>query len=39
MWFGGNSWIALALGLISILSAITILQRIVHVKRQLGNEQ
>jgi CDP-diacylglycerol---glycerol-3-phosphate 3-phosphatidyltransferase len=31
--------LALALGLITILSAITVLQRIVHVKRQLGSEQ
>ena len=28
-----------ALGLITILSAITVLQRIVHVRQQLGNEQ
>jgi len=35
----GNAPLIVALGLITILSAITILQRIVHVKRQLGNEQ
>ncbi len=31
--------LAIALGLITILSAITVLQRIVHVKHQLGSEQ
>ncbi len=36
---GGVPALAIALGLITILSAITVLQRIVHVKRQLGNEQ
>jgi len=36
---GGGFWLALALGLITILSAITVLQRIVHVRQQLGNEQ
>ena len=36
---GGNGFLALALGLITILSAITVLQRIVHVKHQLGSEQ
>jgi CDP-diacylglycerol--glycerol-3-phosphate 3-phosphatidyltransferase len=36
---GGSAYLALALGLITALSAITVLQRIVHVKNQLGNEQ
>jgi CDP-diacylglycerol--glycerol-3-phosphate 3-phosphatidyltransferase len=36
---GGSAYLALALGLITILSAITVLQRIVHVRNQLGNEQ
>ena len=31
----GQYWLALALGVIAILSAVTVLQRIVHVKRQL----
>lgn len=31
--------LGIALGLITILSAITVLQRIVHVRTQLGNEQ
>ncbi len=31
--------LAIALGLITILSAITVLQRIVHVKHQLGSQQ
>lgn len=31
----GRGWLALSLGLIAILSAVTVLQRIVHVKRQL----
>jgi CDP-diacylglycerol---glycerol-3-phosphate 3-phosphatidyltransferase len=35
----GEYALAIALGLITILSAITILQRIVHVKHQLGSEQ
>jgi phosphatidylglycerophosphate synthase len=42
-WFSsasaGQYWLSLALGLIAILSAVTIVQRIVHVRRQLGNEQ
>ena len=36
---GGAYALAVALGLITILSAITVLQRIVHVKQQLGSEQ
>ena len=36
---GGSAYLALALGLITILSAITVLQRIVHVRTQLDNEQ
>lgn len=36
---GGSAYLALALGLITILSAITVLQRIVHVRNQLKNEQ
>jgi len=35
----GQYWLALALGMIAILSAVTIVQRILHVRRQLGNEQ
>ena len=35
----GGYILAIALGSITILSAITVLQRIVHVKRQLGNDQ
>jgi CDP-diacylglycerol--glycerol-3-phosphate 3-phosphatidyltransferase len=35
----GNVPILVALGLITILSAITILQRIVHVRQQLDSEQ
>jgi CDP-diacylglycerol--glycerol-3-phosphate 3-phosphatidyltransferase len=35
----GNVTLAAALGLIALLSAITIVQRIVHVRHQLGNEQ
>ena len=31
----GQAWLGLALGLIALLSAITIVQRLVHVKRQL----
>jgi CDP-diacylglycerol--glycerol-3-phosphate 3-phosphatidyltransferase len=36
---GGVLPLAIALGLITILSAITVLQRIVHVKHQLDSEQ
>lgn len=36
---GGTYALAIALGLITILSAITVFQRIVHVKHQLGPEQ
>jgi CDP-diacylglycerol---glycerol-3-phosphate 3-phosphatidyltransferase len=32
---GGNTALALALGLITVLSAITVVQRILHTKRQL----
>jgi CDP-diacylglycerol--glycerol-3-phosphate 3-phosphatidyltransferase len=35
----GTYALAVALGLITILSAITVLQRIAHVRSQLGNEQ
>jgi CDP-diacylglycerol--glycerol-3-phosphate 3-phosphatidyltransferase len=35
----GTYPLGIALGLITILSAITVLQRIVHVRNQLGNEQ
>ena len=35
----GNVPILISLGLITILSAITILQRIVHVRQQLGHQQ
>ena len=35
----GNVPILISLGLITILSAITILQRIVHVRQQLDSEQ
>jgi CDP-diacylglycerol--glycerol-3-phosphate 3-phosphatidyltransferase len=35
----GQHWLTLALGAITILSVITILQRIVHVRQQLDNEQ
>jgi CDP-diacylglycerol--glycerol-3-phosphate 3-phosphatidyltransferase len=38
-WTSGTYAVAIALVLITILSAVTILQRIVHVRRQLGNEQ
>jgi CDP-diacylglycerol--glycerol-3-phosphate 3-phosphatidyltransferase len=34
----GRAALAIALGLITILSAITVLQRIVHVRHQLGSE-
>lgn len=35
----GQYVLAVTLGLIAILSAATIVQRIIHVRRQLGNEQ
>jgi CDP-diacylglycerol--glycerol-3-phosphate 3-phosphatidyltransferase len=35
----GQAWIAFALGLIAILSAVTVLQRIIHVRRQLDTTQ
>jgi CDP-diacylglycerol---glycerol-3-phosphate 3-phosphatidyltransferase len=35
----GQGWIAFALGLIAILSAVTVLQRIIHVRRQLDTTQ
>lgn len=34
-WFTGRAVLALALGIISLLSAVTVVQRILHVKRQL----
>ncbi len=34
-WAGGNVSLAIALGLISVLSAVTVVQRILHVKQQL----
>lgn len=37
-WFG-QGWIAIGLGLIAALSAVTVLQRIIHVKRQLDSQQ
>jgi CDP-diacylglycerol---glycerol-3-phosphate 3-phosphatidyltransferase len=33
---GGSPWLAGALGLIALLSAITVIQRILHVRAQLG---
>jgi len=36
---GGATLLGIALGLIAILSAVTIVQRIVHVRNQLKNEQ
>jgi CDP-diacylglycerol--glycerol-3-phosphate 3-phosphatidyltransferase len=35
----GQAWIAFTLGLIAILSAVTVLQRIIHVSRQLDTNQ
>jgi len=35
----GQAWLGIALGLIALLSAITVLQRIIHVRRQLESEQ
>jgi CDP-diacylglycerol--glycerol-3-phosphate 3-phosphatidyltransferase len=35
-WSGGNLPLALALGLIAILSAVTVVQRILHVRQQLA---
>jgi CDP-diacylglycerol--glycerol-3-phosphate 3-phosphatidyltransferase len=35
----GQAWLGLALGLIALLSAITVLQRIIHVRRQLDSQQ
>ena len=35
----GSIPLLIALGLIAMLSAVTIVQRIIHVRRQLGNEQ
>jgi CDP-diacylglycerol---glycerol-3-phosphate 3-phosphatidyltransferase len=34
-WAGGRILLAIALGLITVLSALTVVQRILHVKRQL----
>ena len=36
---GGNLALALALGLIAVLSAITVIQRILHVRRQLEKQE
>jgi phosphatidylinositol phosphate synthase len=38
-WTGGRPVLALALGLIALLSAITVIQRILHVKRQLEQQE
>ncbi len=35
----GQAWLGVALGLIAVLSAITVLQRIIHVRRQLETQQ
>lgn len=35
----GQAWLGLALGLIALLSAVTVLQRIIHVRRQLDSQQ
>jgi len=35
----GIPWLGLALGLIALLSAITVFQRIIHVRRQLDTKQ
>jgi CDP-diacylglycerol--glycerol-3-phosphate 3-phosphatidyltransferase len=35
-WSGGNLPLALALGVIAILSAVTVVQRILHVRQQLA---
>jgi CDP-diacylglycerol--glycerol-3-phosphate 3-phosphatidyltransferase len=35
----GQAWLGIALALIAGLSAITILQRIIHVRRQLDSQQ
>jgi CDP-diacylglycerol--glycerol-3-phosphate 3-phosphatidyltransferase len=35
----GQAWIAFAVGLVAILSAVTVLQRIIHVQRQLDTTQ
>lgn len=37
IWMLGSTWLAVALGLIAILSALTVLQRIVVVRRQLDH--
>jgi hypothetical protein len=34
-WAGGRPVLGLALALISVLSAVTVVQRILHVKQQL----
>ena len=36
VWARGSTWLAIALGLITILSAITVVQRILVVRRQLA---
>jgi CDP-diacylglycerol--glycerol-3-phosphate 3-phosphatidyltransferase len=35
----GQAWLGLALGLIALLSAVTVVQRILHVKRQLEQQE
>ena len=35
----GMAWLGLAVGLIALLSAITVFQRIIHVRRQLDTQQ
>jgi CDP-diacylglycerol---glycerol-3-phosphate 3-phosphatidyltransferase len=35
----GQGFLALALGLIALLSAITVIQRIIHIRRQLDTQQ
>jgi CDP-diacylglycerol--glycerol-3-phosphate 3-phosphatidyltransferase len=37
-WLDGNAPLAIALGLIALLSAITVVQRIIHVRRQLDRK-
>ena len=35
-WESGDPWLTAALGIIALTSAITVIQRIVHVRRQLN---
>jgi CDP-diacylglycerol--glycerol-3-phosphate 3-phosphatidyltransferase len=35
----GQAWLGLALGLIALLSGVTVIQRILHVKRQLEQQE